>query len=256
MIFVIHHKEYPYVVNSLFQPIQVGAENATVNLPFLKDNTGDHISEKNPYYAELTALYWIWKNFDFSTSDFVGLSHYRRFFDFSYKKIFTKKSRKIEEADFVKKLCKEKYNKRIKSALKDNDILISRHEKWLDFSIKQQYLDWHIQSDWEALENTVLDLYPEYKSSISKYWNTHPCYVHLYNMFVMKVDDFKIYVEWLFSILFELETRIDVTDENYKSDPYQTRVFGFMAERLLNLYINHNNFNKKEYQNVLLNDPK
>ena len=47
-------------------------------LGYQGDDAGDNISEKNPYYCELTGLYWAWKNLD---ADYIGLAHYRRHFD-------------------------------------------------------------------------------------------------------------------------------------------------------------------------------
>jgi hypothetical protein len=43
------------------------------------------------------------------------------------------------------------------------------------------------------------------------------------------------YLEWLFAILFEVKRNIKIPE-----DAYQSRVFGFMSERLINLYIQHN----------------
>ncbi|MCF0155724.1 MAG: DUF4422 domain-containing protein, partial [Veillonella sp.] len=37
-----------------------------------------------------------------------------------------------------------------------------------------------------------------------------------------------------FTILFELEKRIQIPD-----DPYQARIFGFLAERMFNIFIMH-----------------
>ncbi len=58
--------------------LQVGAALTNERIAELCDNTGDHISEKNPYYNELTGLYWVWKNTD---APYSGICHYRRQFE-------------------------------------------------------------------------------------------------------------------------------------------------------------------------------
>ena len=41
-------------------------------------------------------------------------------------------------------------------------------------------------------------------------------------------------MKWLFPILVSLETQIDISDR----DTFQKRVFGFLAERLFNVFFN------------------
>ena len=80
-IFIACHKPTYVPENSLFYPVQVGA--ALTNKRFehmaYRDNEGEHISEKNPDYCELTAQYWAWKNID---CDYYGFFHYRRYLTF------------------------------------------------------------------------------------------------------------------------------------------------------------------------------
>ena len=82
MIYVVSHKEFVMPdVDDFYSAIYVGekmGKYAEEN-GFLSDRRGrDHIAIKNPFYCELTALYWIWKND--KGNDPVGLNHYRRFF--------------------------------------------------------------------------------------------------------------------------------------------------------------------------------
>jgi hypothetical protein len=59
--------------------------------------------------------------------------------------------------------------------------------------------------------------------------------ISLYNMFVCKKSLIDEYFAWLFPTLFALEKKIPYQDY----DAYQKRVFGFMAERLFNVWLHH-----------------
>ena len=61
--------------------------------------------------------------------------------------------------------------------------------------------------------------------------------VHTLNMFVAKKELIDKYCEWLFTILSNVEKRIELGLRN----DYQKRVFGFLAERLFNVWIEKNN---------------
>ena len=70
-IIVATHKAYEYPKGEAYLPLHVGAKVSDKKLEIARDDTGDNISEKNPQYAELTAQYWVWKNYDLSDVDYV-----------------------------------------------------------------------------------------------------------------------------------------------------------------------------------------
>ena len=60
-IIVATHKNYIMPSNrELYLPVHVGSEGKE-ELGYQRDNEGKNISKLNPYYCELTGLYWAWK---------------------------------------------------------------------------------------------------------------------------------------------------------------------------------------------------
>ena len=70
-------------------------------------------------------------------------------------------------------------------------------------------------------------------------------WAHMFNMFVMRKDLFNAYMTWLFDILFTLEERVDITGW----DTYESRIYGFVSELLLDVWLEQNNIPYTE-QNV------
>ena len=53
-------------------------------------------------------------------------------------------------------------------------------------------------------------------------------------MFITHWNHFDEYSKWLFDILFEVERRVPPID-----DPIQSRIYGYMSERLINVFCEH-----------------
>ena len=61
-------------------------------------------------------------------------------------------------------------------------------------------------------------------------------------MLVTKENIYSRYCSWIFPILNEIEKNINLDDY----DDYNQRMIGFIAERLMNVWVHHNNFKVKE----------
>ena len=69
-IIVAAHKKYQMPKDKMYVPVQVGAEGKEKIKKYKHDNEENNISNKNPYFCELTGLYWAWKNLN---ADYIGL---------------------------------------------------------------------------------------------------------------------------------------------------------------------------------------
>lgn len=226
VILVATHKEYKMPSDSLYAPIHVGKALSNLALPYLGDNTGDHISEKNPYYCELTALYFAWKNMD---ADYMGLAHYRRHFTL-HKPLFIKKDK------FSCLLTKQE----AETLLKEHDILLPKKRNYFIETGYSQYVHAHPAEPLLKIKELIHTLYPEYESAFHQVMNSKKA--HRFNMFVMKKEILDDYCSWLFSLLFALEKDLDISSY----DTYNKRVYGFLSERLLDVYLIKHNLSYKE----------
>ena len=100
-------------------------------------------------------------------------------------------------------------------------------------TVYQQYKECHFKKDWLELEKTVKKLFPEYAETLETVKNDTQ--ISSCNMFIAHKSFVDAYCTWLFEILFDLHNRLDISGY----DRYQQRIFGFMAERLLNVYVRH-----------------
>ena len=74
------HPEHLDIIKSL-NYIPVGLYRDNFSKEWLRDNTGENISKKNPFYGEYTFYYWYWKNLlKFKKeNEWVGFCHYREY---------------------------------------------------------------------------------------------------------------------------------------------------------------------------------
>lgn len=189
-------------------PIEVGAVLRDSFKYPLHDDTGDNISKENPYYGELTGMYWVWKNVQIENDEIIGFSHYNKALDIS------------------EKLCKE----------------------WLAFhsdgmiTVNPKMIRDHPVSDEVAGVLAILKRYePEYMAWKRIYDETAAAkgnYCRGANMFITTGATFKSYCEWLFPILKEMR---QIVGDKPDVEPYWKRYCAFMGERLLAVYIESRN---------------
>ena len=206
-IFTMTHKKFKEPTDPIYVPLHVGRAGAE-DYGYAGDNTGDNISDKNCYYGELTGVYWVWKNV--RTTDYVGICHYRRYF-------CTEEGRILNEKDYL-------------SILKDYDMITSKKLK-LNFSYFDGYDGDYNIFDLITTGETIKRIYPKYYDTFERLVHGNGTYFG--NMMVTSKELYDEYAEWLFSIFADVEKKIDPSGY----DDYHKRVFGFISEFLLYVWV-------------------
>lgn len=210
-IFAMTHKKLDFTLPEHYHFLHVGRACGE-DLGYPGDNTGENISEKNRYYSELTGLYWLWKNF--KDADHIGICHYRRYF-------INEKGNLLSKAEFDE-------------IFKEYDVVIAKSLE-VEKTYREIFAESHNIKDLEATEDVIKELFPEYHGTFLDVMDNNRVYVG--NMMVMSITHLQQYASWLFSIFDKVEKRINVEDY----DSYHKRVFGFLSEELLFVWIKKNN---------------
>lgn len=209
-IFTITHVPFTPPEVPIYIPLQVGRALHD-DYGYMGDDTGDNISAKNPYYSELTGLYWIWKNY--TDSDYLGLCHYRRHFLNDVGEL-------MSEAEYMHIFSRY-------------DVIISK-SRLGEYDYRTVYSRSHDIRNLDMTGEVIQELYPDYYETFQSVIADNHCYVG--NLFAAPRALFCAYCEWLFTIFSALEKRIDVSGY----DDYHKRVFGFLSEQLLIVWVKHN----------------
>lgn len=243
-IFLSYHKDTPLYKSEFFQPIQVGKSLSNVDLGILGDDVGENISSLNPYYCELTAYYYVLKNYiDNCDEEYIGFGHYRRLIDLtnisevSIPAIYGlnySNSKKVFESfsDYdLYECCKSfdiilpckayMYNDTVNPILRTTEPSLNMYE---------QFKAEHKNDLLDSLKKIILENYPDYINAVDVCYSSNMA--HFYNIYVMKKSILKEFLDWEFNVLDLLGKSIG----GWQQDCYR-RMAGFVGERLINIWL-------------------
>ena len=226
-IFAMTHKAFDVPNDKMYIPLHVGHAKAKCDFGYTGDDTGDNISALNCYYAELSGVYWVWKNFH--AADYVGICHYRRFLTDEGGYAFT-------EMEY-------------EQILRQYDIVTTKQLE-LPNSYRYGFSAHHGEKTLYEAGNIIRERHPEFYGTYATLLNGNKTYFG--NMLVAKKELYDEYCAWLFDILFTLQGRIDL---NF-ADDYHRRVFGFISEFLLYVWVTAKGLSAYECRVAVIGEKK
>ncbi|EKK20486.1 DUF4422 domain-containing protein [Fructilactobacillus florum] len=230
-ILVATHKDAPMPTDPVYLPVLVGADfNQVDSRNYQPDNQGDNISAQNPNFNELTALYWAWKNL--KQVDAVGLVHYRRLFSTGHQRSLEKV---LSTAQVEELLAKA-------------PVVVPKRRHYVVETISSHYVHSHYKEPLIMTREVIAEQTPQYLSAFDQVMKRRSA--HMFNMFIMKTSYFNDYCEWLFGTLFQVQARIDIS--SYSAQ--EARVFGYLSEILLDVWLTTNQVSYVECNWIQLGD--
>ncbi len=224
-LIVAIHKPYDLPKDEAYLPLFMGAvlkEPLVIDeITIAGDDEGDNISEKNPYYCELTGMYWAWKNLD---AKYKGLVHYRRYFS-------NKSRRYVKKHDFRDCVLS---SKELVDIMDDNTIIVPKKRRYYIESLASHYAHTHDMQHLIIARDIIARKYPNMLGYVDKAYNR--TWGYMFNMFVMPSDLLDEYASFLFDVLEEMEPVVMNSKFEALSD-FDKRLFGRVSEILFNAWV-------------------
>lgn len=214
VILVATHKKFPMPDKEGYLPILVGADkNYKEGITYQLDNEGDNISSKNPYYNELTAVYWAWKNL--KDVDAIGLVHYRRY-------LYDSRPYNLSNVININKINK---------LLQNYDVILPKKRNYYIESNFSHYVHAHHKKPLISTYEIIKKDYPLYLPAFNKVMKNKKA--HMFNMFIMNSVAFNSYCFFIFGVLEKLEEKIDISRYSVQ----EKRVYGYISELLMDVWL-------------------
>ena len=227
-IFIMTHKDFR---NYRFNPVyRIVADDKSqlknkYNLTIIFANKGELYNKKRAY-GEMSKLYYIYQLYKNGTlsSKYIGLNHYKRYFNFT---------------DYIPNL----------EYIFDNYEIILNNPHKKRRGMRRHFCRYHICKAYDQILDIIKDIKPEFYKTALKASRAKRIYFR--NLFIMKKNDFFKYCEFLFDVLLEYDRRNNFnTDddilnytkqffENELISLYESRLQGFLAERISNIFYYH-----------------
>lgn len=239
-VFCVYNAPSYIFENELITPIQTGTYGLYNGMDMIQACDGEQIDYKNKNYGELSAWYWVWKNYipSHKNTEYIGFCHYRRILDYTSNN--DKKTNEFLKPVQLGKFVDDFNNKydieTVYNSVKGYDIILPRKHKIVGgLTVEQQYLDFHPKKDLDLLKKIITKDYPEYVPAMKKALSSNEAYFCL--LFTMKREHFINFMEFTFDILFKLEKQSDWSGYN---DYYNVRTPAYLIERFFNVWLLHN----------------
>ena len=220
-IIIAAHKKYQMPTDEMYLPVHVGAKGKESiedsGRIYQRDDEGENISELNPYFCELTGLYWAWKNLK---ADYVGLAHYRRHFSL-HPHDNDKWGAVLKRSEIEQDLGKVR-------------VFVPKKRWYYIETLYSHYAHTHYASQLDETRKIISERYPEYMDSFDKAVKQR--WGYMFNMMIMERGLLNDYCSWLFDILFELRNRIGKEAEE-NLDKFQGRFYGRISEIIFNVWL-------------------
>lgn len=245
-IFVSYKGKRELLKNDIIIPIQTGRAIASEKFTnMIGDDTGDNISAQNNKYCELTAQYWVWKNYlKTGDSEYVGFMHNRRQFIFD-KELTTLPYTWLPKSEFyfldkipanyMKHFTPDKIFPHLEA--KPDCILFKkvniRHVTYQPNMKNHFYKGLPAQKKevFEIFEEVIKNDYPEYFETFKDFSNN--TFMYCCNSFIMTKNLFFEYSEFLFGVLEKVDKLTNSSNFNNK----ELRFLGFLGEYLLSIFV-------------------